>query len=146
MTGEDKKRALERGQRVPGTENRLAAAKWCAVLLVTLPALLVAAAAYARPLTTAPPSVVNIHVTITNTNILVDRHSAPRGVEAHFIIRNTGTSAHNFTLRGVFSRTVKPHQQTIVRLFLDYRARLPYLGGLPADRGKPGMRGFFVIS
>jgi hypothetical protein len=124
-------------------------------VLAVLPALSLAAVAHARPLTTAPSYVLNIHVTITDTRIVVDPHSAPRGVEARFIIKNTGTKAHNFTLNGKtsaagvrqkFSRTLKPQQRVIVRLFLDGRARIPYFDGLPADRSKPGMKGFFVIS
>jgi hypothetical protein len=119
-----------------------------------LSALLPAAAAQARPLTTTPRYVLTIHVTITDTRIVLDRHSAPRGVDGRFVIENAGTTAHNFTLNGpkapagvrtAFSRTLAPHQQKIVKLFLDYRAKVPYFGGLPADRGKSGMRGIFVI-
>ena len=113
-----------------------------------------AAAAQSRPLTTAPTLVLDVHITVTNTRIVLDRHSAPRGVEARFILRNVTAKAHNFTLDtrkttgGVqhgLSRTLEPHEQKIVRLFLDYRGKLPYFGGLPADRGKPGMKGFFAI-
>jgi hypothetical protein len=124
-------------------------------VLATLPALSLVPAAHARPLTTAPGYVLNIRVTITDTRIALEPHTGLRGVEARFVIKNTGTKAHNFTLidskaaTGVrlgFSRTLKPHQQEIVRRFLDYRAKVRYIGGLPADRGKPGMRGFFVIT
>jgi hypothetical protein len=119
-----------------------------------LVALSLAAAAQARPLTTRPQLELDVRVTITDTRIVLDRHSAPRGVEARFAIRNTGTKVHNFTLSGPkiatggrqgFSRTLKPGQHATVRLFLDVRAREIYFGGLPADRHKPGMRGFFVI-
>jgi hypothetical protein len=125
------------------------------IILAMLPALLLAAPAQARPLTTAPSLILDVHVTITDTRIVLDRHSGPRGVEGRFIIKNTGTKTHNFTLNGKttpagvvqkFSRTLKPNQRVIVGLFLDQRARIPYLDNLPADRGKPGMRGFFVIS
>jgi hypothetical protein len=120
-----------------------------------LAALSLVGAAQARPLTTEPSYVLNIHVTITDTRIVVDPHSAPRGAEARFIIKNTGTKAHNFTLNGKtspmgvrqkLSRTLEPHQRVIAQLFLDSRARVPYFNSLRADRGKPGMRGFFVIS
>ena len=113
-----------------------------------------AAGAQARPRTTSPGLVLDVRVVITDTRIVLDRHSAPRGVEARFAIRNTGAKAHNFTLSGPkittgrrqgFSRTLKPGQHLTVRLFLDVRARQAYFGGLRADRPKPGMRGFFVI-
>ena len=125
------------------------------VVLALLPALSLVASAEARPLTTAPQYVLAVHVTITDTRIVLDHHSAPRGVEARFVIKNAGAKAHNFTLSGrtsptgvrqAFSRTLKPRQRAIVPIFLDVRARIPYFDGLPADRGKAGMRGVFVIS
>ena len=105
--------------------------------------------------TTAPTVFYNIHVTLTNTRIVLDKHSAPRGTYARFIIRNLDTRPHNFTLgkarRGTglqsgFSRTLKPRQKQILLLFLDYRGPIPYSGGLPADRSKPGMKGVFTIA
>ena len=123
-------------------------------LIAMFAALSLAVGAQARPLTTRPQLRIDVRVVITDTRIVLDRHSAPRGVEARFAIRNTGAKAHNFTLRGPkittsrrqgFSRTLKPGQHLTVRLFLDYRARQTYFGGLPADRHKPGMKGFFVI-
>ena len=125
------------------------------VVLALLPAFSLVGSAEARPLTTTPQYAVKVHVVITDTRIVLDRHSAPRGVEARFVIKNTGAKAHNFTFAGrtspkgvpqAFSRTLKPRQQATVPLFLDVRARIPYFDGLPADRGKTGMRGFFVIS
>jgi hypothetical protein len=118
-----------------------------------LTALSVSAAAQAHPLTTRPQLELDVRVTITDTRIVLDRHTAPRGVEARFQIRNTGAKAHNFTLSGPklssgrrqgFSRTLKPGQQKTVRLFLDVRARQAYFSGLSADRSKPRMRGVFV--
>lgn len=119
-----------------------------------LAGLSLAVGAQARSQTTRPGLVIDIRVVITDTRIVLDRHSAPRGVDARFAIRNTGAKAHNFTLTGPkvatgrrqgFTRTLKPGQHLNVRLFLDVRARQAYFSGLPADRPKPGMRGFFVI-
>jgi hypothetical protein len=124
------------------------------VLIAMLAALSLAVGAQARPLTTRPQLRLDVRVVITDKRIVLDRHSAPRGVEARFAIRNTGAKAHNFTLRGPklgtgrrqgFTRTVKPGRRLNVRLFLDVRARQTYFSGLPADRHKRGMRGFFVI-
>jgi hypothetical protein len=129
--------------------------KWALVVLAMLPGLLPAAAAHAGPATTAPQLTLTIHVTITDSRISLSTYHAPRGVEARFVIRNTGTRAHNFTLKATkaaggvqkgISRTVQPRRQTVVRLFLDFRSRLPYIDVLPADRAKPGMKGFFVIT
>jgi hypothetical protein len=112
------------------------------------------AAQAARPQTTAPNVFFNIHVTLTNSRIILDKHAAPRGTYARFIIRNVDARPHNFTLgkakRGTgaqsgFSRTLKPHQRQILILFLDYRGTIPYSGGLAADRSKPGMKGVFSI-
>ena len=123
-------------------------------MLALLPALSLVASADARPLTTAPQYVLAVHVTITDKRIALDHHIAPRGVEARFVIRNTGAKAHNFTLHGrtsptgvrqAFSRTLKPRHRAIESIFLDVRGRIPYFDGLSADRGKASMRGFFVI-
>jgi uncharacterized membrane protein len=123
------------------------------VIFAILTALSVSAAAQSHPLTTSPGLELDVRVTITDTRIVLDRHTAPRGVLARFHIRNTGAKAHNFTLRGPklssgrrqgFSRTLKPGRRENVRLFLDVRARQAYFSGLSADRSKPRMRGVFV--
>jgi hypothetical protein len=124
------------------------------LVIAMLVALSLSVGAQARSRTTLPGLVMDVRVVITDRRIVLDRHTAPRGVEARFHIRNTGAKAHNFTLTGPkvatgrrqgFSRTLKPGQHLNVRLFLDVRARQTYFSGLAADRLKPGMRGFFVI-
>jgi hypothetical protein len=124
------------------------------LVLLLVVALVPAAQAHARPQTTAPNVFFNIHVTLTNARIIVDKHRAPRGTYARFVIRNVGTRPLNFTLgrakRGTgaqsgFSRTLKPRQRQILLLFLDYRGTIPYSSSLPADRAKPGMKGVFTI-
>ena len=42
-------------------------------------------------------------------------------------------------------KALKPSEQSILIYYLDYRGKLPYLGSLPADRSKPGMKGIFTI-
>lgn len=125
-----------------------------ALAAFVLASLTLVTAAQARPQTTAPTVFYNIKVTLTSSRILLDKHSAPRGTYARFIIRNLDTRPHNFTLgkarRGTgaqsgFSRTLEPRQKQILLLFLDYRGPIPYSGGLPADRSKPGMKGVFTI-
>jgi uncharacterized cupredoxin-like copper-binding protein len=125
------------------------------LLIAVLPTLLLAGAAHARGLTTRPTLVFDIRVTMSDERIAVDPRRAPRGVEARFIIKNEGSKKHNFTLNGkkspagmrqAVSETLDPGKTKTVQLLLDFRARIPYLGGLDADRAKPGMRGVFVIS
>jgi hypothetical protein len=110
--------------------------------------------AHGQSSTTAPTLFVNVAVTITDTRIVLSRHDAPRGTYARFIIRNTGTRPHAFTLgtarRGTgrqsgFTRALRPGTRKILILFLDYRSRIPYFGSLAVDRAKPGMRGTFTI-
>ena len=122
------------------------------VPVAVLPALSLAGAAQARPLTTAPTLSIDIHVTINDKQVVLDRHKAPRGVEAHFIIRNVGREKHTFTLSGQktatgkqqgFSETVGPGGRKTVRVFLDFRGRFPYHGG--AARTTAGMSGVFVV-
>jgi hypothetical protein len=118
-------------------------------------ALVPAAQGSARPRTTAPPPVVNVKVTITDTRIGVTPKVAQRGDYARFIMINVGKRPHTFTLgstkhgTGVqtgFSKALKPNEQKTLLLFLDYRGQVAYRGSLPADRSLPGMRGVFTIS
>jgi hypothetical protein len=117
-------------------------------------ALVPAAGTSAQPRTTAPPPVVSVKVTITDTKITMIPKRAQRGSLAQFILLNRGTKAHTFKLgherRGTgsqtgFTKALKPNQQSVLIYFLDYRGKLPYLASLPADRSKPGMKGTFTI-
>jgi hypothetical protein len=107
-----------------------------------------------HPDTTAPPPVANIKITITDAGIHMSPKLAQRGTIGRFILVNTGKKAHTFELghqrRGTgtqtgFKKSLKPHQQSILILFLDYRGPIPYRGTLPADRDKPRMKGIFRV-
>jgi hypothetical protein len=131
----------------------LSVAALLAVALV--PAAHATARTSSQPQTTVPDVFVTVHVTITDSRIRLDRYSARRGDEVRFIVRNAGTSSHNFTLgstskRGAgrqtgFSRTLKPREQKFILLFLDYRGPLPYRSNMKIDLTKPGMKGTFNI-
>ena len=106
------------------------------------------------PQTTAPPPVVTIKVTITDSKIAMIPKRAQRGVMARFILVNLGKQPHTFKLgherhgtatQTGFTKALKPSAQQILIYYLDYRGRLPYLSPLPADRSKPGMKGIFTI-
>lgn len=112
------------------------------------------AAAPAAPLTTNPQQVITVKVTITDTGIRMIPKSAPRGVLARFILTNHGIKPHSFSLGHLHRQTgyqtgfvasLKPAEQAIKILFLDYRGLLPYLGTLPADRARPAMKGTFKV-
>jgi hypothetical protein len=122
--------------------------------LAALSAAALVPAAGGAPRTTEPGQIVNVHVTITDTRMIVTPKSSPRGVYGRFIVVNTGVKPHNFTLgsavrgRGAatgFSQTVNPRGQHVALLFLDLRGQLPYYSKLKDDRTKPGMRGVFRI-
>jgi hypothetical protein len=109
----------------------------------------------ARPQTTAPPPVVDIKVTITDAGIRMTPKSAARGDYARFILLNVGKRPHTIAFgagkRGTgvqtgFSKPLKPNEQKILLLFLDYRGKVAYRGSLAADRAKPSMNGVFTIS
>jgi hypothetical protein len=130
-------------------------ARFFTLAALAIVALVPAAQGSARPQTTAPPPVVNVKVTITDTRIGVTPKIAQRGDYARFILVNLGKQPHTFTLgttkhgTGVqtgFSKALKPNEQKILLLFLDYRGRISYRGTLPADRSKPGMQGVFTIN
>ena len=124
-------------------------------LAAAVTAVALVPAAEGRPQTTIPDVFVTIHVTVTDSKITLDRHSAGRGDEVRFVMRNAGTKLHSFTLgtttgRGTgkqtgFSSMLKPKQQKLSLLFLDYRGPLPYRSVVKYDRNKRGMRGTFTI-
>jgi hypothetical protein len=125
------------------------------VAAVSAVALVQGTQSSARPQTTAPPPVVDIKVTITDSGISMRPNKAFRGDYARFIVLNVGKKLHTFTFgtakhgTGVqtgFTKPLKPNEQKILLLFLDYRGKVGYYGSLPADRSKPGMKGVFTIS
>lgn len=122
---------------------------------VSAAALVPAAQTAARPQTTAPPPVVEIRVTISDSGIRFAPAHAVRGAYARFILVNVGARPHTLALgarkkaAGVqtgFTKLLKPKEQKVLLLFLDFRGRVPYLAPLPHDRGKPGMKGVFTIT
>jgi hypothetical protein len=117
-------------------------------------ALVPAAQSAEQPQTTAPPPVSNIKVIITDSGITVKPKLAQRGSMGRFILVNTGKKPHTFVLgherRGTgvqtgFKKALKPSQQSVLILFLDFRGLIPYHAPLPADQSKPRMKGFFRI-
>jgi hypothetical protein len=116
--------------------------------------VMLAPSAEARPQTTAPNVFVNIHVTLTDTKVILTPKTAPRGSDARFIVKNTGTKPHTFTLgssvlganlQSGFSRTVQPKQSKILLLYLNARGALPYYGGATAKKSSPKMKGVFLV-
>jgi hypothetical protein len=122
---------------------------------LVVPAALGTTRVAAGPNTTIPEVFVPVRVTVTDARISLNRKSAHRGDEVRFTIRNAGTKVHSFTLgtgakagtgRQVgFSATLKPREEKVFLLFLDYRGDLPYRSIVKADLKKPGMRGIFKI-
>lgn len=125
-----------------------------ALAAVSAVALVPAAQSARQPQTTAPPPVSNIKVVITDSGITVTPKRAQRGSMGRFILVNTGKKPHTFVLgherRGTgvqtgFKKALKPSQQSVLILFLDFRGAIPYHSPLPADRSKPRMQGIFRI-
>lgn len=134
------------------TRSSLLALAAAAVTLV--PASQAATHAGTGPATTAPPIVTTVKITVTDTAIRMSPKVAQRGSIARFILVNVGKKRHTFALghekRGTatqtgFTKTLKPNQQSVLILFLDYRGILPYRATLKADRANPKMRGTFKI-
>jgi hypothetical protein len=113
-----------------------------------------AAQSPAKPTTTAPPEVITVRVTLTDSRFAVTPKSAPRGDLGRFILVNRGKKVHTFALGHLkhasgsqtgFTRTLKPGQQLVLIFFLDYRGQLDYRGTQPHEQ-KPEMRGTFRIT
>ena len=125
-----------------------------ALAAVSAVALVPAAQSADQPQTTAPPPVSNIKVIITDNGITISPKLAQRGSMGRFILVNTGKKPHTFVLgherRGTgvqtgFKKALKPSQQSVLILFLDFRGAIPYHSPLPAEKSKPRMKGFFRI-
>jgi hypothetical protein len=121
---------------------------------VSAVALVPAAQSARQPQTTAPPPVSNIKVIITDSGITISPKLAQRGSMGRFILVNQGKKPHTFVLgherRGTgvqtgFKKALKPSQQSVLILFLDFRGAIPYHSPLPADKSKPRMQGIFRI-
>jgi hypothetical protein len=128
--------------------------RFAALAAASAVALVPAAETSAQPQTTAPPPVVTVKITITDSRIAVSPKRAQRGSMARFVLVNRGAKPHTFTMghqrhgtatQTGFSKALRPSQQHILIYYLDYRGKLPYFGSLPADRSKPGMKGVFTI-
>ena len=125
-----------------------------ALAAVSAVALVPAAQSAGQPQTTAPPPVSNIKVIITDSGITISPKLAQRGSMGRFILVNQGKKPHTFVLgherRGTgvqtgFKKALKPSEQSVLILFLDFRGAIPYHSPLPADKSKPGMQGIFRI-
>ena len=125
-----------------------------ALAAVSAVALVPAAHSAYAPATTAPPQVANIKITVTDTGINVSPKRAQRGSMGRFILVNVGKKPHTIVLgherRGTgvqtgFKKALQPSQQSVLILFLDFRGEVPYRSILPADQGKPRMKGIFRI-
>jgi hypothetical protein len=136
---------------LPGMGQGMA---WRVIALGVVLGAVLASSAYARPQTTAPNVFVNIHVTLTDTKVILSPKSAPRGSDARFIVKNTGTKPHSFTLgssvlganlQSGFTRTLQPKQSKILLLYLNARGALTYYGGATAKKSTPKMKGIFVV-
>jgi hypothetical protein len=117
-------------------------------------ALVPAAQSLARPDTTAPPPVVDVRITMTDSRFGVSPSKARRGSLARFILVNLGKKPHTFKLgtarQGTGAQTgfitaVPPGAQRVHIIFLDYRGKLPYAPALGPDKSKSGMHGDFTI-
>ena len=127
---------------------------WRLIGLGAVLGVLLVPTASARPQTTAPNIFVNIHVTLTDTKVILSPKTAPRGSDARFIVKNTGTKPHSFTLganqatptlQSGFTRVVSPKKQEILLLYLNARGALSYYGGSSPSKASPAMKGIFTV-
>jgi hypothetical protein len=126
-----------------------------AIAAISAAALVPAAQSPAKPTTTAPPEVITVRVTLTDSRFAVTPKAAPRGDLGRFILVNRGKKNHTFALGHTehasgsqtgFTRTLTPGQQLVLILFLDYRGQLAYRGTQPHERQNAAMRGTFRIT
>jgi hypothetical protein len=125
-----------------------------ALAALSVAALATAASGSAKVETTAPPEVISVTITITDSSVRMAPRVAQRGAIARFTLVNLGKKPHTFVLGHLrhgsgeqtgFKKALKPNERSILILFLDYRGTIPYGPQLPADKAKPKMKGTFKI-
>jgi hypothetical protein len=118
-------------------EEEVPAVKRVLVIL----AVAAAAVSVAAPLsnaTTSPGYNFKIHVTVTDSGVLLDRSVAKRGWLAHFVVTNKGKKTHVFDVGGLKTKPLKPGATGKVGAYLDDRGQYP----IKVDQKK---RGFFTV-
>jgi hypothetical protein len=110
-------------------------------------ALVPAASGGPRPQTTEPTDIVDFHVRLTDTRMIVDKRVAERDIVARFLVRNTGKRIHNFEFDGRFrTGPIRPKKTALLLLFFDYRGTFTMRSSVPRDQNKPGFRLTFRIN
>ncbi len=123
---------------------------WSKLLVVAaMVGLAVVPIASSQSVTTAPDVYISIHVTLTDSKVVVSPKTAPRGADARFIVRNVGTKVHTFTVRTGsltgFSRAFRPGEHAILLLYLSYRGILPYYSGATFGGTPKAMKGTLLV-
>ena len=127
----------------------------CAIACLLAAVLVgVASAALASTRTTAPSPYVAIHVTLTDSKVVLSPSTEPRGVIARFIVHNAGTKPATFNVgsetedrtKGFgFTEVVGPGQRRVRLLFLALRGRLPFYVGSSYSGAKATQRGALQV-
>ena len=113
-----------------------------------------APAAVAATQTTAPSPYVSIHVTLTDSKVVLSPTTEPRGAIGRFILHNAGTKPVTFNVgaekanrtRGFgFTEVVGPGQRRVRLLYLAVRGRLPYYVGSSYSGAKATQRGGLLV-
>jgi plastocyanin len=117
--------------------------KFSALILVV--GALLAVAVPAALATTGPGQRVNVTVLIDEKNgfRISDQAEMARGAIVTFQVYNNGKKAHNFTLLGKKTKTIKPRKWARFTVTLLTRGRFPFKSTL--DKGKLGFSGFYTV-
>ena len=104
--------------------------------------------------TTTPSVYVVIHVTLSDSKVVVSPKTAPRGASARFIMRNIGSKPITFNVGkrtpGLgdlfgFRSVIKPRTQKILLLYLSDRGAIPYYTGDSFASAKPTAKGTLLV-
>jgi hypothetical protein len=111
-------------------------------------------ASVAATRTTAPSPYVAIHVTVSDSKVVLSPTSEPRGVIARFIVDNAGMKPVTFNVgsetedrtKGFgFTEVVGPGQRRVRLLYLALRGRLPFYVGSSYSGAKANLRGALQV-
>jgi hypothetical protein len=97
--------------------------KRLSLLLPVAVVLAIAPAGLARPNTTEPNEINDVQVLLRDNGFKLSRSKFERGIQARFLIRNTGTRPYRFKAGSESTKLLKRGQHQILLAYLGLRGR-----------------------
>lgn len=93
------------------------------LLLLGAVVLAIAPAGLARPDTTEPTEINDVQVLLRDNGFKLSRSKFERGIQARFLVRNTGTRPYRFKAGSLSTKLLKRGKHQILLAYLGSRGR-----------------------